>query len=376
MDFAFSSDQEMLRNSFAGFLAKECSFSSVKEWIAGDQGFSRDLWKKMAQLGWLGLIHPEKYGGSGLSLLDLFIVFEEIGAVLLPSPFFTSAVLSALLVTEAGDEALRQQYLPPMIRGDKILTTAFQDAQGKYDWKDPSIIASEGPKGKYHILGTRLLVPYAHVADEILVCAKVKGASERGTAIFRMERDTNGLTLTALDTLTNEKKFAVSFEDCAAGDANMVGEPGRGSAYLKKIWPKAVILKCAEMLGGLRRVLDMTLAYVKERHQFGRPIGSLQIIQHYCADLAANLKTSRLIACQAASLCSRGDPCDKEIAMAKAWCSEAYRKSTWIAHQIHGGMGFTEEYDLHLFYKHAKEVELDFGDSLYHRSLVANHMGI
>ncbi len=376
MEFGFSSDQEMLRDSFAKFLANECSFSKIRQWITEDKGFSTTLWKKMAQLGWLGLTYDQKYGGSGLPFLDLFIVFEEIGASLLPSPFFASAVLSGMLINEAGDERLKDEYLPPMIQGDKILTTALINKQGEYDWDDPDIDALEGPGETYRIRGVRLLVPYAHVADEILFCANVTGLSSRGATIFKMERGAGAVTLTPLDALTGEKKFAVSFENATARSENIVGEPGKGDVYLEKVFPRATVLKCAEIVGGLRRVLDMTLAYAKGRHQFGRPIGSLQIIQHYCADMAIYLETTRLMAYQAASLCSGGDSCDKEIAMAKAWCNDAYKKSSWIAHQIHGGMGFTEEYDLHLFYKHAKETELTFGDSRFHRALVADKMGL
>ena len=136
------------------------------------------------------------------------------------------------------------------------------------------------------------------------------------------------------------------------------------------------MLRCAEMLGGMRQVLDMTLVYVKERHQFGRALGAFQSVQHHCADIATCLETSRLIAYQAAACVSEGGVCRKEIAMAKAWCSEAYRKSTWAAHQVHGGMGFTEEYDLHLYYRHAKELELTFGDSRLHREVVGDEMGL
>ena len=130
------------------------------------------------------------------------------------------------------------------------------------------------------------------------------------------------------------------------------------------------------MLGGLERVVEMTVEYVKQRYQFDRPLGSLQVIQHYCADMATDLESARLITYQAASLLSESIPCTKEIAMAKAWCSDAYKKSTWIAHQLHGGVGFTEEYDLHLFYKHAKAAELSFEDAFFHRSRVADQLGI
>jgi alkylation response protein AidB-like acyl-CoA dehydrogenase len=168
----------------------------------------------------------------------------------------------------------------------------------------------------------------------------------------------------------------VVYENVNVSAKNVIGSIGKGATYLNKIIPQATILKCGEMLGGLERVVEMTVEYVKQRQQFGKPIGSFQVIQHYCVDMATYLETTRLITYQAASLLSEDIPCPKEIAMAKAWCSDAYKKSTWIAHQIHGGIGFTEEHDLHLFYKHAKSLELEFGDSQIHRKKVAEEMGL
>lgn len=376
MDFAFSPEQEELRRSFAKFLGDKCPLSRVKEWIKGEQGFSESLWKEMGQLGWFGLMYDEKYGGSGLSFLDLFLLMEEMGAALLPSPFFTSVVLSGMLIGETAGDGRKGEDLPPLIRGDRIFTVALLDERGRCDAENPCIEALDAGEGAYLINGTRLLVPYARAADEILFCAALKRGSERLPTLFRIRPYPEHTVLTPLEAVACEKMFAVTFCDAPGGPANILGEAGKGAAYISWMLPRAAALKCGEMLGGLRRVLEMTVAYAKERRQFGRPIGSQQIIQHHCADMAAFMETSRLLAYQAAWLVSSGISCDKEVAMAKAWCGDAYKKSTWIAHQVHGAMGFTEEYDLHLFYKHAKAAELSFGDSAFHRSIVADGMGI
>jgi alkylation response protein AidB-like acyl-CoA dehydrogenase len=179
--------------------------------------------------------------------------------------------------------------------------------------------------------------------------------------------------VTPLNTLTGEKDSAVTFAD-AAGE--LLGTPGKGADYVEKVMPRLIALKCGEMVGGLARVVDMTVEYVKQRVQFGKPLGVLQVVHHYCADMTTLLDTARLISYQAASLAGAGLPCAKEVAMAKAWCSDSYKKVTHIAHQLHGGIGFTEEHDLHLYYKHAKASELDLGDSWVQRQKVAAEMGL
>lgn len=374
MDFSLSEETTMLKKSAERFLGEKCPTSLVKELVGDENGFSTDLWKEIAQLGWLGLIYDENYGGSEGTFFDLLILFEEIGKVLLPSPFFCSAVLSGLVINETGAETLKEKYLPPIIQGEKIFTLALLDDQGRNDGDDPQVVAKKSRGDTYLLSGTRLLVPYAHVADGMLLCAKVTDSGGGGATIFKVDRGAPGQQLTFLDTITGEKTFAIRLENVEVSSESMIGSIGEGSALLNRVLPKATVLKCGEMLGGLGRVVDMTVAYVKERHQFGRPLGSLQAVQHHCVDMKTYLETSRVIVYQAASLLSEGLPCDKEIAMAKSWCSEAYKKSTWIAHQLHGGIGFTEEHDLHLYYKHAKASELAFGNSWYHRSKVATDL--
>lgn len=376
MDFGVSEETTLLKSSAERFFKEKCPPSLVRELARDERGFSPTLWKEMAELGWLGLLYEEKYGGSEGSLFDLFTLFEEMGKVLLPSPFFCSAVLSGLVIQEAGDASLRKSYLPAIVRGEKIMTLALLDEYGRYDGKDPHIEARKGPGDTYLLSGTRLLVPYANVAEEILLCAQVTGSGPSGPTLFRVARGTPGQKVTLLDTPTREKTFAVTYEKVGVSSENVIGAVGEGNTCLCRVLPKAVVLKCGEMLGGLQRVVDMTVAYVKERHQFGKPLGSLQVVQHYCADMSTHLETSRLLACQAASLLSEGLPCDKEIAMAKAWISDVYKRSTWTAQQLHGGIGFTEEHDLHLYYQHAKASELAWGDSWAHRSKVAEEMGI
>ena len=376
MDFTLSEETKMLKSNAEKFMKEKSPSSFVKNVLKEEKGFSESIWKEMADLGWLGLIHGDQYGGSGGDFFDLFVLFEEMGKAVFPSPFFCSAVSAGLLINEAGDERVKKEYLPGMVEGKKILTVGLRNDQGQYDSQDPALEAQEVGEGSYRIKGNRLLVPYAHVADEILVLAGVmKGSRSSGPTLFKTKSKGPGIQVIPLNTITGEKYFAVTYADYPANQKDILGSLGHGSAYVEQVMPKLVALKCGEMVGGLSKVVDMTVDYVKQRVQFGKPLGVLQVVQHYCADMTTFLDTARLIAYQAASLISAGLPCAKEVAMAKAWCSDAYKKCTQIAHQLHGGIGFTEEHDLHLYYKHAKVSELDFGDSWVHRQTVADAMG-
>jgi len=370
MDFNLREETRMLKSNAEKFLKEKAPSSAVKNLLSGEMGFSPALWKEMADLGWLGLIYPEPCGGSGGDFFDLFVLCEELGRAVLPSPFFCSAVFAGLLLCEGGDEKVRKEVLPPMAEGKKILTVGLRDEKGLYDHLSPSLEARESAPGSYRVTGTRILVPYAHAAEEILVCARL-GSS--GPTLFRTPSRGPGVRATPLPTLSGEKNSAVTY---AEAPADLLGAPGKGDRYVEGVMPKLITLKCGEMVGGLSRVVDMTVEYVKQRVQFGRPLGALQVVHHYCADMVTFLDTARLVAYQAASLLSAGLPCAKEVAMAKAWCSDAYKKVTQVAHQLHGGIGFTEEHDLHLYYKHAKTAELDFGDSWFHRQKVAAEMGL
>ena len=375
MEFNLSEETKMLQSSAEKFCKEKSPSAFVKSMIKDAKGFSEAHWKEMANLGWLGLIYDEKYGGSGGGFFDLFILFEEIGKTQMPSPFLCSAVFAGLLLNEAGGEALKKTYLPLLIQGEKILTVGLRNELGEYDHAAPTLGAKESGGGSFVIKGTRVLVPYAQVADEIIVCADLKGSKASGPTLFKVSGKASGLKKIPLNTMTGERTFGVVFEDVKVSENDLVGSIGQGAAYVDKVLPQVITLKCAEMVGGLSRVLSMTVDYVKQRVQFGRPLGALQVVQHYCADISTFVDTSRLIAYQAASFIDAGLPCSKEVAMAKAWCSDAYKKSTQIAQQLHGGIGFTEEHDLHLYYKHAKVSELDFGDSWVQRQKVSAAMG-
>ncbi|MBI5968237.1 MAG: acyl-CoA dehydrogenase family protein, partial [Deltaproteobacteria bacterium] len=213
MDFSFKEETILLKNNAARYLKEKCPSSFIKNILKDEKGFSPIIWKEMAEMGWLGLIYDEQYGGIGGSFFDLFILLEEMGKVLLPSPFFCSAVLSGLVIREAGDANLKAEYLPATIRGEKILTMGLLDERGRYDYEQPNLEAKESSDGSYAIKGTRILVPYANVAHEILVCANVKGVKAEGPTLLKIHGQADGQKKIPLDMLTGEKTFAVVYEN-------------------------------------------------------------------------------------------------------------------------------------------------------------------
>jgi alkylation response protein AidB-like acyl-CoA dehydrogenase len=372
MDFSPSEEQKILKNTAREFFEKECPKSHVREMAKDELGYSPQLWKKMADLGWMGLMFDPQYGGIGGTFLDLILLLEEMGRALLPGPFFPTVVLSGLTIMEAGGEDIKQRLLPAICQGELILTLALTEAEGEY--KKEGIKTRADKKGEdYSLTGTKLFVPFAHLSQQIICVARTE---VEGVTLFLVDAQSKGVSQTLLLSLAGDKQSEVIFNQVTVSPSQILGEINRGWDYMDKVLPKAVVAKCAEMVGGAEEVLNMTIQYAKERHQFGRPIGSLQIIQHYCADMLCQVEACKYLTYQAAWLLSEGMSANKETAIAKACCSDAFKKVTQIAHQVHGAIGFTEEHDLHLYYKHAKAWELILGNAYCHRETVAQEMGI
>ncbi|HJX70255.1 MAG TPA: acyl-CoA dehydrogenase family protein [Dehalococcoidia bacterium] len=361
MDFAFSEEQEMLRKMACDFLADKCPKAWVREMESDERGYSPDLWHQMAELGWMGLVFPEKYGGGGMSLLELAVLLEEMGRACLPGPFFSTVILAGLAILEGGTEEQKQEFLPRIANGEAILTLALNEPGAEQDANCINLKAV--PEGDDYLLdGTKLFVSDAHIADYMVCVTRTKkGAGEDGITLFLLEAKSPGINYTLLRTLAGDKQCEVGFDRVRVPKWNMLGKPNHGWAIVEKVLQKAIVAKCAEMVGGAQQALEISVSYAKERKQFGRPIGSFQVIQHYCANMATDVDSSRFLTYQAAWRVSQGLPCTREVAIAKAWVSEAYRRVTAQGQQIHGGIGFTKEHDMPLYYKRAKAAELSFG---------------
>ena len=377
MDLGFDESQQMLKNSAREFLEQECPISLVRAMEDDERGYTQELWRKIANLGWLGLAIPEQYGGMGLTYFDLVLILEEMGRALLSGPFFSTVVLAGMTILEGGSEAQKQELFPQIARGDVIATLALTEPSATYE---PSgIQATATLEGSDFVLtGTKLFVPDAKAADTLIVAARTRtsGDPAQGVTLFLLDARAPGVTITPLKTIADDKQAEVELKDVRVASGAVVGQVDEGWTTISRVLDMAAVGKCAEMLGGADRVLEMTVSYVKERVQFGRPVGSFQAVQHHCANMATDVEGCRYVAYHAAWRVSEGLPAAREVAIAKAWISDAYRRVCALAHQSHGGIGFTKEYDLQLFSRRAKVAELAYGDSDYHRELVASEIGL
>jgi len=377
MDLGLSEEQEMLKKSARDFLQKECPKRLIRQLDESEGGYSSELWRRMAELGWMGLVFPENYGGSGRNFLDLAILLEEMGYNIVPGPFFSTVILGGLTILAAGSEEQKTELLPKIARGEMVLSFALTEPSASYDAASVKTKAI-ARDGEYVIKGTKLFVLNANVADYILCVARTRGTTdpEDGITVFLVDARSPGLTCTLLNTLARDKQCEVIFDNVTLSGKSIVGKRDEGWPIVKDILQKAAVAKCAEMVGGAQAALDMAVNYAKERVQFARPIGSFQAIQHYCANMAMDVSGSRFVTYKAAWKVSEGLPAALDAAIAKAWVSEAYGRVALSAHQIFGAIGFTMDHDMHLYYRQAKAAEIIFGGADFHRAIVSHELGL
>jgi alkylation response protein AidB-like acyl-CoA dehydrogenase len=373
MDFGFSEEQGMLRKLAHDFLAKEAPMPTVRRMMEDDLGYSVETWRKMSELGWMGLIFPQDLGGTGLCILDLVVVLEEMGRALMPGPFFSTVLLGGSSLLEAGNDAQKTRYLTPLIAGELKATLAVAEAGGAWDAAAVTATAT-ADGGGFLLNGTKRFVPDAHVADLILVAARTESSKGgESVSLFAVDVPKDGVTVRTLETLDHTRKLCdVKLEQVRVGPDSLLGARGAGSTILQRVLDRAKVALCAEMCGGAERALEMSVEYAKVRVQFDRPIGSFQAIQHKCANMLSLVESAKAATYYGAWAVSNDVPeASLAAAMAKSYASDAYRVVTGEAIQIHGGIGFTWEHDLQLYFRRAKASELTFGDGTFHRARVA-----
>ena len=374
MELGLDETQQMLRTTAREFLAAECPASYVREMEEDERGYTDELWGKMAEQGWMGLVVPEEYGGVGMSFFDLSLLLEEAGRAMLPGPLFSDVVLGGMTIADAGDEAVRREILPSLAEGRTIVTMALTEPNARLDAAGIETRADRRGDG-FVINGAKLFVPNAHVSDYLIVVART-GSEEENVTLFLVPRSAPGVSQELLRTIASDRQSEVVLQDVQAPPSAVLGEVGKGWDAVRKVLARGAVGKCAEMVGGAQAVLNMTVEYAKQRVQFGRPIGSFQAVQHHCADMATDVEGSRYLTHQAAWRLSSGLPAEREVAIAKAWVSDAYSRVCAVAHQCHGAIGFTKEHDLQLYSRRAKAAEVAFGDSDHHLEAVATAIGL
>jgi len=378
MDLGLSEEQQLLKNAARDFLEKECPDTFVREMEEDERGYTPEFWQMMAAQGWLGIIIPEQYGGAGMTFTDLVVLLEEFGRALVPGPFISTVVLGATPILEAGTEEQKQELLAKIAAGELIMTLALTEPSAKWDASGVAMPA-KADGDSFVLSGTKLFVPDAHVSDYMVVAARTKESAnpEDGVTLLLVDSKSAGIEFTVLKTIAADKQCEVAFNKVRVPKANVLGEVDKGWPIIQGIKNKAAVAACAYLVGLSQMDFDTSLDYAKERIQFGRPIGSFQAIQHKFADMIIDVDGSRFITYKAAWALQENEP-DAEmlVSMAKAWCNEATQRVVAHGQQIHGGIGFTKDYKIELYFRRQKWMELMWGDADYHRELVAGKLEV
>jgi len=371
MNFAFSDDQILLKNSVRSALDEQCKPAHVRAMMEDPKGYDEALWGEMAKLGWLGLPFAEEYGGAGLGVVELCLVLEDLGRAAYPGPYFASVVLGGLGLMLGGSAAQKEKWLPAIASGKARLSAAL--VEESLDWDPASTGATATPSGDgWTLAGVKRFVPWAHVADAVLVPAR----APEGLSLFLVDPGSPGVSLRPMVGIDLGSRWSeMRLGDVTVKPDAVVGQVGGASSLLEALLRRGAVCASAEMLGAARRCLDMSVEYAKVREQFGQPIGSFQAIRHRCAEMLLAAENAHSAVYYAAWALNAGAE-DAAVAasICKAYVSLAARKVCGDAIQVHGGIGFTWEYDLHLYFKRAKALEPLFGDALYHRELIVRHI--
>lgn len=370
--FAATPDHELLRDAARRFLDDRLPTTRVRALMETGE-FDRGLWAETAAMGWQGMAIPEAYGGAGYTVRELGVVLEELGRALAPLPFFSSVVLAAGIIELGGTEAQRAAFLPSLADGSTIGTLAVVEVDGSWLPTTPAVTATPGAGG-WVLTGEKRHVLDGHVADRFVVLA----ATAEGPDLFVVPATAEGITVESVVTLDLTRPQAtVRFDGVAVDAEARLGQPGGGLEVLERAYDRAAALLAYEQVGGAARCLEMSVAYAKERYQFGRPIGSFQAVKHRCADMLVALEGARSAALYAGWAAAE-DPDELRIAapVAKAFCSEAFFRIAADTIQVHGGIGFTWEHDAHLYLKRAKTDELLLGDPARWRARLGDRLGL
>jgi len=365
MDLSFDEGQELFKRSARKFCETYCDKTVVAELEVSETGFLPKLWQGMAELGWMGVMLPSDYGGMESSLLDLAVLFEEMGRAAMPTPFLET-VMATLGILEAGNDAQKKDLLPRIAGGELVCTMAVEEPAVNYD---PTMISvSAKKKGDCYVLnGVKRFVPFATVADLFVVAARTSGkpGDETGLTLLLVDKGAEGMRFLPMKTVAG-KQFDVEFDGVTVPVDRVLGDVNGALPLLRKLQTTATALQCAATVGGAQKEVEMTAEYTKVRQQFDRPIGSFQAVQHREADMYIDVNGARLATYRAIWCLSEGKEAEREVSVAKFFTSRACQRIAYAAQHLHGGIGITMDYDLHFYYRMAKAFELRFGTQAQH----------
>lgn len=371
MQLVLSEDQELVAKTAADFVAERAPLARVRALRDAKDpvGFSRALWKEMAELGWVGIPFPESVGGAGLGLADLAVVLEALGRTLAPEPFLSTVLLGGRALARAASEAQRGAWLPKVVAGDAILALAHQEPRARFDLRRVATRAERAGSG-WRLRGEKIQVLDGHVADAIVVPARTAGAERdaSGITLFLVPRGAKGVEAVPQTRIDHRNAALLRLGGVEVGPADVVGEVDGGGDVLEAVVDDATAGLCAEMLGGMARAFETTLEHLRTRVQFGVPIGSFQALKHRAANCFMEIELARSCVLAATRALDAGDAeARRLVSLAKARCSDGFVLVANEGVQMFGGVGMTDEYDIGFYLKRARAAELTFGDAAFHR---------
>jgi alkylation response protein AidB-like acyl-CoA dehydrogenase len=373
MDMQLTEAQDQLIATAKRALANDCPLGLVRELETSELGYSRELWTKMAELGWLGLPYPETYRGFELGAVDLALLAKELGRALVPGPYVSTVVLAGGAITAAGNDRQKQALLPRIASGDTIVAFALQEASAYYDGRGVSTTATETPDG-YALSGTKQFVEFANAADWLLVLARTSGSGNDGLSMFIVDAKAPGVTMSHLSTLARDKQYRVILDGVQVAKDDLVGPAGDAWGLLEPVVQRGIVAQCAYMVGASEHIHEMATEFAKQRVQFGRPIGSFQAIQHYLAQSITEIVGADTMTLYAAWALDQRRPSRAIVAKAKALAGDTFKQASAVGAQIYGGLGFNEDVDTTLFLRRGKQYQLAMGDSGYWEDIVAEEL--
>jgi alkylation response protein AidB-like acyl-CoA dehydrogenase len=369
LDLKFSAEQEMLRETVRGVCATTCPLSVVRELEDDPVGYSPELWKQLAHLDLIGLQLPEEYGGSGMTTLESVVVYEEFGRSLAPSPHFVSSILCGGVLAAAGGDAQKQEWLPRLVTGEAILTPAWLEPENGFGSRGIQVRAEPDGDG-FVITGTKRHVAFAKAATALVVLART-GEAAGDVDLFVVDTGASGVTLTQQMSIASDAQYRVDLDHVRVTADDRIGAAGSGWEAWETVMHDGIILAAAQAVGGAQYAMDITVQYAKDRHQFDKPLGAFQALAHYLADGTTSVDGAEVLVHEAAWARSEGRSVAKLAPMAKLYACQTFRDVTAMAQQIFGGIGFTVEFDIQLYFRRAKQLQISWWDTRYLEELVA-----
>ena len=369
LNLDFTEEQDMLRDMVRGLLAQYADNEAIRALEDDPVGYSPELWNQLAELDLLGLLLPAQYGGSEMSMLEGVIVYEELGRALAPTPHLVSCVVSAGAIVRSGSEAQKDEWLPRIAKGEAILTPAWLEPENGFGPMGVQVRAEADGDG-FTISGTKRHVLFASSADRLVVLART-GDAPGDVDLFLVDPNAAGVTLTQQMSISSDTQYDVVLDGVSVSAADRIGGAGTGWATWESVMEDAMILTAAYATGGTEYALDITVQYSKDREQFDKPLGAFQALAHYMADAKTELDGGKVLVYEAAWAHSKGMSLARLAPMAKSFTTKTYRDTTAMAQQIFGGVGFTLEYEIQLYFRRAKQLQITWNDTRRCEELIA-----